>query len=350
MAAKDNPFYIEPAAIDTNMVLSGIGSILKENRQKKAKQQFQTDFRAAYEDENPDAMLNFAMNNPEASKSVMSMLNFKNEGTRKNLADSMIGIDGDPNRFAEIMNARNDYLISQGADPKDTQEAMTRFAENPEREIAAVKKLMPMILNKQEWEAYKSQGNVDPEFLKEERKTASQDVRAFNRQAKEMRSSYGKLKSLTEQARGGSRGAKNAMVVSLARLISPGIVTENEAAALSGGQNTMQAVISGLTGKGIDTEAMLRKIDPYGDSFDADGLLKVGESVVASSRQPLIDMYEGSRDRAERSGMNNKAFTTNFGANKNYDFLAGFDTSSDEGSVDLNSMSDEELKNIAGQQ
>jgi len=100
------------------------------------------------------------------------------------------------------------------------------------------------------------------------------------------------------------------MVVSLARLVSPGIVTETEASALSGGQKT---------------EGIERYVDPYGDSFDSDGLLKVGESVVASSRKPLIDAYESSRDRASRAGISPSAFNTNFGENKNYDFLRSFD-------------------------
>ena len=169
------------------------------------------------------------------------------------------------------------------------------------------------------------EGGIDNvEFLKEERKTASQDVRSFNKSAKEMRTNYGQLQGLAAQAKTGGRGARNAMVVTLARLISPGIVTETEAASLSGGQNTMQAVISGLSGKGVDTDALLRNIDPYGDSFDSDALLRVGESVVASGRKPLLDMYEGSRNRATRANMSQRAFETNFGSNPNFEFLTSF--------------------------
>jgi len=123
------------------------------------------------------------------------------------------------------------------------------------------------------------------------------------------------------------------MTVAVGRLMSPGIFTETEASALSGGQNSLQAIFAALAGKGVDMEALQRNIDPYGDNFNTEGLLNIGSSIVSSSRQPLIDMYEGSRDRATRAGMSKRAFDTNFGDNANYQFLQGF--GADESSTQI---------------
>ena len=182
---------------------------------------------------------------------------------------------------------------------------------------------------------------VDTDFLKEERKTASQDVRAFNKQAKEMRTSYAKLQGLAKQAQSGDRGARNAMTVAVGRLMSPGIFTETEASALSGGQTTMQAILAAMAGKGLNIDAIQRNVDPYGDNFNVDGLLNIGSSIVASSKQPLIDMFEGSRDRATTSAMSQRAFKTNFGKNANYDFLLNFE---DTGGDDLTPEEHAELQ------
>jgi len=173
-------------------------------------------------------------------------------------------------------------------------------------------------------DSQKLQNDLNKKFMEEERKTASQDVRSFNTKARNMRTSYGQLQGLAEQAKSGDRGARNALTVTLARLISPGIVTEAEAAGLSGGQSIMQYVLQRASTGDANTDNVLKSLDPYGQNFNTDAMLKIGNSVVASGRKPLIDMYEGSRDRASASKMSERAFNTNFGANKNYDFLSNF--------------------------
>ncbi len=351
-AGTGNKFYIEPAKANITPILQGIGSLIKSSRDEKKLAEQSNALMQAYKSNDPEQVALMISKNPELGKSLTAMLGHKNYALEKGYTDTVRQVfnEPDPVKRGNIL-AKRVYDVDQaGGDSTESQMALGQLNEDPvsfqkalELEFARTSPVA--------WNAYQSGGGTDNKgFFTEERKIASQDVRAFNKQANEMRSSYGKLKGLANQAKSGDRGARNAMVVSLARLISPGIVTETEAAALGGGQNTMQAVISGLTGKGVDTDAILRQIDPYGDSFDSDALLKVGESVVASSRQPLIDMYEGSRSRAERAGIGDKAFRTNFGANANYDFLTRFLASNNIGAgnpISKGSLTIDEDKELA---
>jgi len=326
-----NPFYIQPSQANINPVLQGIGALTEESRAKAKQQADEQALMTVYKSGDADSVAAMIAKNPELGAQIGTMLKFKSKETEKNYADSVrqLAATSDPEARGRILVDRIDRINAEGGDPAQTVLALEQlqqgdtegFEKSLELEFARTQ-------GKQAWEAYKAQrgGGDNKEFRKEERKNASQDLRSFNKEAKQMRTDYGKLKGLAEQAKGGSRGARNAMVVSLARLVSPGIVTETEASALSGGQNTLQYVLGVLKGKDpTSTEGIERYVDPYGDSFDSDGLLKVGESVVASSRKPLIDAYESSRDRASRAGISPSAFNTNFGENKNYDFLRSFD-------------------------
>lgn len=157
------------------------------------------------------------------------------------------------------------------------------------------------------------------EFWKEERSAATQDVRAFNKEAKDMLSDYNSLNNNARLASSGDRGARNAMTVSVGRLMSPGIFTETEATALSGGQTPMQAIYETLMGKGKEGQEVWANIgkyvDPYGKDFNAEGLLAIGQNIVLSRSKPLVDNYTYSAERAKRSQMPDNQFKTIFGDN-----------------------------------
>jgi len=255
-----------------------------------------------------------------------------------------------PQQALDVLNNRKQAIQQLGGDTKDTDEEIAQvnqgiasgdFSQSLDSlggavSAARIRGYLP-----------KAAEQVDKkEFLKEERKTASQDIRSFNTKAREMRTSFTKMEGLAKQAETGSRGARNAMTVSLARLISPGIVTETEASALSGGQNTMQAIFQALSGKGFDVGKLQTHIDPFGETFDAQGLLQVGKSVVASGRKPLMDMFKNSEARARRSGISKKAFDTNFLNNPNFAYLQSFQDAVDQpppSDVDLSTLTDAEL-------
>jgi len=321
-----NPFSINIAQPDLSPVMTGLGSLIKEGRDKAKAEKVKQGLMGAYKTGDPAKVAEFISSNPDSTEALNSMLKFRSDKTGENYNEALRKFLANPTRenLQEQVTSRAKFVRNENGDPTDTEQSLEQFDADPTGFVQQAE----MALATRDPAGYKSYkeraGAIDPEFSKEERKSAAQVVKSFDRQAKEMRTSYAKLQGLAEQARTGDRGAKNAMTVAVGRLMSPGIFTETEASALSGGQNSLQAIFAVLAGKGVDIEALQRNIDPYGDNFNVDGLLKIGSSIVASSRQPLIDMYESSRDRATRAGMGKRAFDTNFGENVNYQFLNDF--------------------------
>ena len=120
--------------------------------------------------------------------------------------------------------------------------------------------------------------NVEaPSISPEERTSALNNVRGnlenINKSVSAVVDSYSKIVSLEAQMRRGNRGARNAAIMNLARLISPGVVTNQDVDGLSGADTSIGAIFSFLDGKGVDKTQLMRIADPLGESFDVDGLL-----------------------------------------------------------------------------
>ena len=150
-----NPYQIDIAQPNLKPVMQGIGSLVKESRDAANKERVKTEFGELLNSDDMDALYEFSVSNPEYTDIANSAIKFKNEGTRKNLVQTMMNLDRDPDNFAEYLNLRNDYLDSQGSDNIDTQELLAQFAENPEQALAEVRSAMPLLMNKQEWKNYR---------------------------------------------------------------------------------------------------------------------------------------------------------------------------------------------------
>jgi hypothetical protein len=166
-----NPYQIDIAQPNLKPVMQGIGSLVKESRDAANKERVKTEFGELLNSDDMDALYEFSVSNPEYTDIANSAIKFKNEGTRKNLVQTMMNLDRDPDNFAEYLNLRNDYLDSQGSDNIDTQELLAQFAENPEQALAEVRSAMPLLMNKQEWKNYRDftglSSDSDPATVKE---------------------------------------------------------------------------------------------------------------------------------------------------------------------------------------
>lgn len=170
-------------------------------------------------------------------------------------------------------------------------------------------------------EAMSKQAEVEKEFLKEERKNASEVIGVFNKDAKETIEMVDKMGSLKEQAKGrgtSARAARISMIANIVRLNSPGIVQEGELQTYAGGQKPIQAVFDYLKGKGVETASLEAYYDPAGDNFDAEGAFKLGKTLAASKAGSLVNLYGDAKTRATRAGMSERAFNTNFGSSELY--------------------------------
>ena len=171
----------------------------------------------------------------------------------------------------------------------------------------------------------KAQLKVDAEFRKEERQVAKNSVVGFNKRASEIRSSFGKVENILSGGKLNRMKIASAMT-SMARLLSPGIVTNQDFQNLSNSASPVAELLSKLTGKGEQganvAENLQRFYDPTNpDLFDREAFLTTARNVAGAEIPALLDTFNDARDRAGRSGISEKALSTNFDQNTNFDFL-----------------------------
>ena len=143
------------------------------------------------------------------------------------------------------------------------------------------------------------EGYMDPEFRRSELGKIAGAARARNKGIDEVTTAYNKVIGLEQQMRSGSRAAINAGIMNVARLISPGVVTDRDAAALSGAETSVGALFNFLQGKGVDMDQLIRIVDPANpDTFDVGQLMDVAKSVTASSIPSILTGFEEGRTEA----------------------------------------------------
>ena len=143
------------------------------------------------------------------------------------------------------------------------------------------------------------EGYMDPEFRRSELGKIAGTARGYNKQIDEVTTAYNKVLGLESQMRDGSRAAINAAIMNVARLISPGVVTDRDAAALSGAETSVGALFSFLQGKGVDVDQLIRIVDPANpDTFDVDQLMNVAKSATAASIPSILSGIEENKIEA----------------------------------------------------
>ena len=145
-----------------------------------------------------------------------------------------------------------------------------------------------------------------PSISPEERSSALNNVRGnlenINKSISSVVDSYSKIEGLETEMRRGNRGARNAAIMNLARLISPGVVTNQDVAGLSGADTSIGAIFSFLGGKGVDTTQLMRIADPLGESFDVDGLLSIAGSITSAGVPSLLAQFDDQTKIADIYG------------------------------------------------
>ena len=146
-----------------------------------------------------------------------------------------------------------------------------------------------------------------PSISPEERTSALNNTRSniqgINKNLAEIAGAYNKVMSLEAGMRDKNRGAINAAIMNVARLISPGIVTDRDASSLSGADTSIGAVFSFLSGKGVDTAQLMRVVDPTNpDTFDVNGLLSIARNVTAAGVPSLQAQLEDEASVADIYG------------------------------------------------
>jgi hypothetical protein len=256
---------------------------------------------------------------------------------------------GQPEQALNVLSNRMNVLEQIGGDASDTREVADFIARGDIQgavnlldsvEAAGVqggflKSTEPSELSQIELEKARIElanlqngtKEIDPEFLKEERKSARDAVKTFDKRAGEIRSSFGKVESVLNSGKLNRMKIASAMT-SMARLLSPGIVTDQDFKNLSNSTNPIATVLSKLTEKG-DTGASVaaelqRYIDPTNpDLFDKDSFMQTAKNVAGAEIPSLIDAFNQAKDRGATAGLSTRAMDTFFKTNKNMNALQG---------------------------
>ena len=155
---------------------------------------------------------------------------------------------------------------------------------------------------------------VDPEEKSEALKGIRSTMLNWNKSASEVASAYNKVKGLESEMRNKSRAAINAGIMNVARLISPGVVTDRDAASLSGADTSISAIFGFLSGKGLDTDQLMRIVDPTNpDTFNVDQLMAVAERVTASQIPSLLNTVSDAKNIATNYKASNQFMNSYFG-------------------------------------
>ena len=113
------------------------------------------------------------------------------------------------------------------------------------------------------------------------------------------------------------------MIINVARLLSPGIVTDADFQALTGGANPLQATMAFLSSKNAAVGDMLSSyVDPLGQSFNSSALLNIADSAFRPEAQATLDQLNDIQARSGKSGLNQRQVNTLFTGTSNTDALS----------------------------
>ena len=298
------------------------------------------------------------------------------EATEQSFAEDTQSLaDAEPAEMVNGLMKRKAKLDAQGRDSKDTQELIQLAVTNPAQAKLAIGNINQMIQNKNvsrmmarnpagaqaflqgigvtgmdgktptgssEMDKFKldllkqqmkSEMDIDKDWQKSEWDIAKTETKDIKKRAGVINSSLKKIEGLASHMTPDGllpRTAINAGIMSLARMISPGVVTDKDAAAVAGvgtpSQQLYQVFATGIEnalGKGdkvaaekfrkaqIDLERSLDPANPY--TFNVEGFKKIAKTVAGAEASTIQAQWNDASSRAQRSGMSKKVYDTNFG-------------------------------------
>jgi len=133
---------------------------------------------------------------------------------------------------------------------------------------------------------------IDPETKSMMLRKIAEQAQGLNKGIDEVTTAFNKVVGLEKEMRAGNRGAINAGIMNVARLISPGVVTDRDAAQLSGANTSIGLMYEFLQGQGVDMEALLKVYDPSNpETFNVDALMATAKNVTAAAIPSIMSGY-----------------------------------------------------------
>lgn len=141
-----NPFYVRPlGGVDLATPLSGLGNVLKTNREEKQRQaqmqEAQEAIRTAIQSGDPQQIAEVSIQYPQFREVIESTMNIAQEGQRNDLKSFSESILANPGNARETTLNRLQMLQSQGRDTTQTEAFLQEVTQNPEMAIQNVERL-----------------------------------------------------------------------------------------------------------------------------------------------------------------------------------------------------------------
>lgn len=127
-----NPFMIEPSKADFTPILQGIGSMIKESRDAKLKQENKDALMAAYKGGNPDDVAALIAEKPELAGSLNTMIGFRNDKTEKGFNDMVRNIARDPENTEKFITDRIENVIENDGNPVQSVMMLDQYQNRPD--------------------------------------------------------------------------------------------------------------------------------------------------------------------------------------------------------------------------
>jgi len=147
---SNNPFYFDQSAGRETVrqrgeMLSGVGNIIAENRQKQeaqaANQQAKTDIRAAMQSGDPSAMADVMIKYPEMQKTAEAAFGFANEQTKQAATKAYQDALSNPDRAIEALDKGAREVHQGGGMPSNLVQDLKKLqnAATPEEKARVMK-------------------------------------------------------------------------------------------------------------------------------------------------------------------------------------------------------------------
>lgn len=128
-----NPFSITPANYNVQPLLTGIGTVMKENQAKKQKQIETQEITDAMSINNPNLVADLMIKYPDRQKEIVEGANYKKGVTDKVMIDAYRKASVDPANGAQYMQEAVDRVLELGGRPDNLRQSVQMFNENPEQ-------------------------------------------------------------------------------------------------------------------------------------------------------------------------------------------------------------------------
>ena len=190
-------------------------------------------------------------------------------------------------------------------------------------------------------------GKEEEAFIKGDVDLMRTGTKDLKKRAGIVQSNFNKIERLKDQmsAEGAlPRSAINLGIMAVARMMSPGVVTDKDASAVAGVADPVQAatnLFDKMIERGGDAEKIqrakndfVRSFDPANpETFNADAFIGIAKSIGGAEASTIQQEWEELKNRGERGGLSKRVMDANFGGeNKS---ISGLSMFLDQGAADM---------------